>query len=60
MVKDTYTAVRIVLVNIILEGRETQLVSIFEVSVIFRVFLDCIICEMYEGVVNILKVDAIF
>lgn len=54
MIKDAYTAVSIVLVDVVLEGREAQLVSIFEVSVILGIFLDCIICKMNEGIVNVL------
>ena len=52
------SALWIVLVNVLLESWETQHVSIFEVAIVLCVFLNRIICQMHEGIIDVLKVDS--
>ena len=43
--------------DIILKGLKAQLVAIFEVTIVFGMLLHGIICQVYECVVYILKIN---
>ena len=45
------------LVNVSLESRETQLVSILKISIVLSILLHSIISQMDEGIINILEVN---
>ena len=51
---------RIVLIDIVLEYREAQHVTIFKIAIILRMLLHRIVGEMDESIVNVLEVDAEF
>ena len=57
MVFDTDAFVRIILIYVALKSRETQLIAIFKVAIVLSKFLHCIVGEMHECVVNVLKID---
>ena len=57
VVEDAHPALWVVLIDVVLEGAEAQLVSIFEVTIVFSMLLDCIVRQMHEGIVYILEVD---
>lgn len=58
LVVHAHPALRVVLVDVVLERVETQLVSVLEVSVVLRVLLDRVVRQMHEGIVDVLQVDA--
>ena len=60
VIVDTDTAFWIMLIDVVLELLEAQLIPIFEVAVVFCMLLDCVICQMHEGIVNVLEIDAVF
>ena len=57
VVVDGDAAVRVEVVNVLLECRKAQLVTVFEVTIIFSMLLDSIIGKVHESVVDILQVD---
>ena len=51
------TTFRVMFLDIILKGLKAQLVAIFEVTIVFGMLLHGIICQVYECVVYILKIN---
>ena len=60
VLEHAHTTLRVVLINIVLEHREAQHISIFEVAIILCMLLHCIVREVHESIVNVLEVDAEF
>ena len=58
VIVDQHARLRVVLVYVVLESREAELVSVLEVTVVLCVLLHSIVCEVNEGIVDVLKVDA--
>ena len=57
---DAHPTLRVVLINVVLEGREAQLVPVFEVAIVCCVLLHGVVGQVDESVVYVLQVDAIF
>ena len=55
---DINSLLRVVFVDVLLEARETQLVSVFEITIIFCIFLYSVVCQMHEGIINVLEIDS--
>ena len=47
----------VVLVNVVLEGREAQLVAVFKVSVVLGVLLNGVVGQVHESIVYVLEVN---
>ena len=53
-------AFRVEFINVGLEARKADLITILEISIVFGMFLDSIIGQVNERIVNVLKVDSEF
>ena len=54
MLIDIDSSISVVFINIALKGWESQLITVFEVTIILSKLLHCIIRQVYKGIVNIL------
>ena len=54
------TTLRVMFIDVLLESGETELVSIFEVSIVGCMLLNCIVRQMYESVINVLEINTEF
>jgi len=41
-----------------LESGETKLIAVFEIAIVRRIFLNRIVGQMNEGIIDVLKVDS--
>ena len=58
MIVDADFAIRVVIIYVMLESGETKLIAIFEIAIVRRIFLNRIVGQMNEGIIDVLKVDS--
>ena len=58
MIVDADFALRVVIIYVMLESGETKLIAIFEIAIVRRIFLNRIVGQMNEGIIDVLKVDS--
>lgn len=59
VVLNTDARLGVMLVNVVLELLERELVSVFELSVRFTVFLNGVVRQMDERIINVIEVDTV-
>jgi len=58
MIVDADFALRVVIIYVILESGETKLIAVFEIAIVRRIFLNRIVGQMNEGIIDVLQVDS--
>ena len=58
MIVDADFAIRVVIIYVMLESGETKLIAVFEIAIVRRIFLNRIVGQMNEGIIDVLKVDS--
>ena len=51
-------ALRIMFIDVLLEPGETQLISVFKVSIVRCMLLYCVVRQMHESVINVLEINS--
>ena len=53
VIVNQHARLRIVLIDVVLESWEAQLVSVFKVTVVLRMLLHGVVCQMNKGIVDV-------